>query len=259
VNSQQPISSRNKKHFKFRRFVWQWHRRFGVGIAVLVVLLCVTGILLNHTELLKLDDRAIKNSLILSLYGIEQPEITNFNSNNHWIAQLGNHVYFNENSIGSCEGVLVGATHLKEQQIYVAACESEILLVTDSGELVEKIGAFYQLPVPLSAVGICDGIPCLQNGSNFYVLDVSELSWESTTANEALLSQISVPPSALVEHWQQTYIGDAISLERLLLDIHSGRILGGIGVFIMDVSAILLCLLVISGVWLWLKTISPKR
>ena len=38
-----------------------------------------------------------------------------------------------------------------------------------------------------------------------------------------------------------------------MLDLHSGRILGSWGVYLVDAAAILFMLLAITGVWLWGK------
>jgi uncharacterized iron-regulated membrane protein len=45
--------------------------------------------------------------------------------------------------------------------------------------------------------------------------------------------------------------GTGLSLERVLLDLHSGRILGEAGVWLVDAAALLFLLLAGSGVWLW--------
>ena len=42
-----------------------------------------------------------------------------------------------------------------------------------------------------------------------------------------------------------------ISWERLLLDIHSGRVLGSLGVVLVDLMALLFMLMAASGVWIW--------
>ena len=49
------------------------------------------------------------------------------------------------------------------------------------------------------------------------------------------------------------YRGKGLSLEKLLLDLHSGRIFGGAGVYLIDLSAIIFIILAVSGWWLWLK------
>jgi hypothetical protein len=47
------------------------------------------------------------------------------------------------------------------------------------------------------------------------------------------------------------YRGNGLKLERVILDLHSGRIFGQYGIYIMDAAAIALLWLSLSGVWVW--------
>ena len=42
-----------------------------------------------------------------------------------------------------------------------------------------------------------------------------------------------------------------ISWQRLMQDLHSGRWFGGWGVWMMDIAAVILLLLAVSGLWMW--------
>lgn len=48
-------------------------------------------------------------------------------------------------------------------------------------------------------------------------------------------------------------MGRWISAERIVLDVHSGRILGPAGPYLMDGAAIALLLLAASGIWGWAR------
>ncbi len=52
----------------------------------------------------------------------------------------------------------------------------------------------------------------------------------------------------------RVYRGEGLSLERLLLDLHSGRIFGSIGVLVYDLLALALGFLSISGLVLWFRS-----
>ena len=52
---------------------------------------------------------------------------------------------------------------------------------------------------------------------------------------------------------QADFLSRILPLERVLLDVHSGRIGGMIGTILMDGAAVLLLLLALSGSWLWLR------
>ena len=51
----------------------------------------------------------------------------------------------------------------------------------------------------------------------------------------------------------QRYQSQHLTLERIFVDAHSGRILGTLGVLLMDLVAIILVLLSISGLYIWLR------
>ena len=55
------------------------------------------------------------------------------------------------------------------------------------------------------------------------------------------------------------YRAQFLTLERIILDAHSGRILGLFGVLFMDAVAVLLILLSISGVYIWVRYARAKR
>ena len=52
-----------RKPQRFTAFLW--HRRVGLLAIVLVIILAITGIMLNHTERFKLDETYINNSWLL--------------------------------------------------------------------------------------------------------------------------------------------------------------------------------------------------
>jgi uncharacterized iron-regulated membrane protein len=47
----------------------------------------------------------------------------------------------------------------------------------------------------------------------------------------------------------QTYRRGGLPLERVILDLHSGRIVGDWGVYVVDGAALLFLALVITGMW----------
>ena len=52
-----------------------WHRRLGLTAALFVLLLATTGLALNHTDGLRLDERYVGAGWLLRWYGIEEAMI----------------------------------------------------------------------------------------------------------------------------------------------------------------------------------------
>ena len=50
-----------------------------------------------------------------------------------------------------------------------------------------------------------------------------------------------------------TFDDEVLPIERLLLDLHSGRFFGRFGPWVMDAAAVLIVLLGVSGTWIWLR------
>jgi len=61
-----------RKPQRFTAFLW--HRRIGLFALVLVVILAITGLMLNHTEKLGLAESYISREWLLNWYGIEPVE-----------------------------------------------------------------------------------------------------------------------------------------------------------------------------------------
>ena len=87
----------------------------------------------------------------------------------------------------------------------------------------------------------------------YYVADEALVSWRERDAVQAHWATQENTPPALHARLVSAYRGKGLSMERVLLDLHSGRILGSRGELFMDGIAILFLLLASTGIWLWAK------
>ncbi|MCK5353950.1 MAG: hypothetical protein KAJ63_02440, partial [Methyloprofundus sp.] len=97
-----------------RKSPWRWlykfHRYSGLSIALIAIFLALTGITLNHTEDLQLDNRFVKSNIFLDWYGLDAgSDVAAFKVGNHWLAQLDGQVYFNNLPLFKTETALRGA------------------------------------------------------------------------------------------------------------------------------------------------------
>lgn len=233
-----------------RAFLWRWHRRLGLAAAVLVLVLSVTGIALNHTETLKLDESPLRNQWLLSLYGVEAPDITSYAFGEQYLSHLGgDYLYLNREELAYCRGHFAGVVSITG--LWVAGCGDELILMTADGEIIERIGSVYQLPTSLTRIGRCGESLCFEAGAQRYIGDVDQLAWRPVDRGESAWSQPVKAPDSIRKALVEQYQGEAINWERVMLDLHSGRILSGFGVALMDLAAIGLILLSLSGFTLW--------
>lgn len=234
-------------------FIHKWHRKAGISAAFFVMLLVITGILLNHTDKLNLQNIFVQSETLLEWYHIQpKGEIKGFQSGQHWFTQIDGRVYFDEmelaNHIEGLYGVVSG------NDGFVIAMDDSLLILTQSGELVERLSGSEGVPAGIKSIGLASsGGVIIKAAHGDYIADLDNNEW---LEQEGLQANWSVPeeiPEKLSEQLLVLYRGKGLPLERVILDIHSGRILGQAGVLLVDFMAILFLLLAMSGVWMWYK------
>ena len=246
--------SRSRQRHKIRLFLLRWHRRVGVVLALLVVLLVATGIPLNHSSEWQLDRRTVRASWLLARYGIQADAAHGYQlENGRWMMQSGQHLFLDDVEVARCLTPLSGA--VASGQMLVAVCAEKLVLLTDGGELIEQIGSAYGLPLPLTGVALAAGKVWLQNESRWYQLDLESLTWIAASEPLASLQAVSssTVPLPLQDAIKATMLGETVTVERVLQDLHSGRLFGAVGVYLVDLTGVLLLLIALSGCYVWLS------
>ena len=242
---------KHKSSGKSLTSLYLWHRWIGMASAVFVILLSVTGLVLNHTDELALDSSYVKSPGILDWYGISAPDdITSYNAGPVSVSSIGKQVYIGTSQLPHVEPPVTGA--LLFSDFIVVTTADKLLLLTLSGELVEQLGRVAGIPDNIYALGKTpDNQMVLQSANGYHVTDSDMNAWQVTTRADATWSEPVTPTGELIAALQQNYRGTGLPVERVLLDLHSGRFFGGWGVYLMDGAAIVFILLAASGIWLW--------
>lgn len=240
-----------KPRLKKLRSMYIWHRYIGVSAALLVIILAITGLMLNHTDKLQLDSRYVSNNWLLNQYGIHAPtDIYAYQLQNHWLSQWGERLFLDQTEIGETQEKLLGGLFYKG--MLIMAMESEVWLLTPEGELIEKLGSNEGPPAGMSAIGIGDdGQVAVMSARGIYTADRDLVIWQDAPETITVWVNSKDLPASLYQHLLQKYRGRGLSLERVILDLHSGRIFGQYGIYIMDAAAVLMLFLAISGSWIW--------
>lgn len=216
MNMSRPAANGNGRS-RFRR----GHRWAGMVLVAFVVYLAATGILLNHSNDFGLDRRYVSWSWLLDAYGIGAPA-----------------PYAGKVALGSLAVVGDGQ-------------RAHVLLA--SGELVESIDLSASLPGAIERVGRVDDRAVLQSGGNMYRSDEDVTvfePWAGGVATQVSWSAEVDPNAAGLDALQTAWRGRGLTVERVLLDLHSGRILAVPGRLLLDVLAIGMILLSITGLML---------
>ncbi|MCH2357236.1 MAG: PepSY domain-containing protein [Pseudomonadales bacterium] len=229
------------------------HRRIGIVSALFVILLSFSGLILHHSPALNLDNQFISSSRLLSWYEIEVPTIKiQYRAGQHGVRLIAEAIYFDSDRLPGSFSDLKG--FVATEFGYVAATSNQLLLLTDTGEVIEVLGRVNLLPTGISRIGRdAAGRLVLQTAMGIIDADLDGLRWTPSTspASELSWSDSTAPQAQLSARIRADYAASLVSWERLLLDIHSGRILGSLGVVLVDLMALLFMLMAASGVWIW--------
>lgn len=231
------------------RLLYKLHRYLGLAVSIVLILLAITGIALNHTDDWQFNSRYIKSPSLLNWYGVNRPSnIRSFQAGEHWLSQLDQQSYFNNQTLISNNHLLLGA--ISTADFLVLAFENQLLLISDTGSIIEKI----PLDTAVRAIGITgNDTVVIRLDSEIKASHDGLLSWQIAGNLSPQWSQETTLPEPLNTQLQQSHQQHLIPYERFLLDLHSGRLFGPVGVFIVDLSGILLILLTVSGCWIWVR------
>ena len=242
------------------RNLLDWHKRLGIFSAFFVIILSITGILLNHASHIKLDNAYIASPFILKLYGIRTPNITATSIDNHWIYHIGDSIYQNETPLESCEGHLIGA--VANPIFTIIACDKSVLFYSSTMEFIDSLNTHFGLPTPIQKIGKFQNTIVIRSQNQLFFFDESLNTQplpNDTQITAIKWSNIEKPPKEILSQIQRTYIGTDLTWERLILDIHAGRFLGKLGPLIMDIIAIMFITLAVTGIFIWRKKNKKSR
>lgn len=237
-----------RKPVKFTVFLW--HKRIGLFALALVIILAITGIMLNHTEKFKLDDTFVSSSWLLNWYGIESDdEPVSFRVGEHVISALDHQLFFDNNVITKSEQTMHGA--IAAEQLIIIALDNEIILLSYEGEFVERLSTSISFS-NIQRLGMKYKRPVIETSEPlYYMADEHILDWDVIINEDIEWTQPYNLNEDEKEQLLVAYRGNGLKLERVILDLHSGRIFGQYGVYIMDAAAIALLWLSLSGLWVW--------
>ena len=241
------MTRNRKKAFPF----FLWHRRLGLLAMVLMIILAITGILLNHTESFTLDETAVESDALLNWYGLNpKGDAIQFSAGQHTVSQWDKQIFFNHQPLTTSNQQLTGMVAIND--LFIASLNNIILLVDSNGEMIEQIDTQYDFNA-IKAIGILNKHLVVATVTDqVYMADEQIISWHAIKADKIEWSSYNPINEQQLEQLRQIFRGRGLSLERVILDLHSGRIFNDDwGIYLMDASAIIIIWLSISGTWVW--------
>ena len=241
-----------KNKTQHKRSVFHWHRQLGLAVSILVIILSITGILLNHTEEFELDSSYIKSEFLLKWYGINKPVINSYSTGENWISHVGNTLYFNDVLVEKEITQLTGAIAM--ENFIAVATQDELILLSHDGEKIERINATAGVPGNIISIGKNRTAQLfLKTRTAIFQSNNDVTEWTRSKDKNITWATTSNLPNKLESSLNTLFRGTGLSKERVLLDLHSGRILGKAGPLLIDLSAILLLILSLTGCWMYAK------
>ena len=206
----------NRKPKKLTAFLW--HRRIGLLALLLVIILAVTGIMLNEKQ-------------------------------SHVISAWNNQLFFDDIAITGLDQDMHGA--IGAEQFIVVALDNEIILLSYEGEFIERVSTSISFS-NIQRLGKKYKRPVIETSEPlYYIADEHILDWDVISNEDIEWTERYSLDEDEYEQLLVAYRGNGLKLERVILDLHSGRIFGEYGVYLMDAAAIALLWLSFSGLWVW--------
>lgn len=242
------MSRGNRRRWSVR--LTHWHRWAGIAAALFVIVLALTGLALQHARALGLDRTPMGAPSVARVLGIEAPDVRAYRAGEHWVLGTSEALYLGGQRVTALPDAPAGAV-ATEFGIAVAA-GGDVLLVSEQGRLVEHLRAGGGLPGAVERIGTtADGDAVVATGARRYRPQRRWLEFAPYDGAIAAWANPQAPPQALAGRVRADALGRAVTWERLLRAIHSGRIAGTAGVVVMDAAAVLLLILAGSGLYLW--------
>src|ERR1700693_580797 len=231
------------------RLLRRWHARIGFAAMLFFLILAVTGLMLNHGEALGLDGRSVHAEWLARWYGIKpEPPRQVFASGQHVLIATNGRWLLDGKISGEKLPQPVGLAELAD--IFVVANDAALYVYRENGELIEKLGPGALPDSPVRAIGSSARGIVLRTASGIFA-SADALSWHPAPQRRVRWSA----PSELSISEGRAYeeaLAPGISVQRLLLDLHSGRFAGRYGPLVVDLLAFLLAILSLTGAWLFL-------
>ena len=246
-------SKLQKNHFKLLLL----HRRIGLSLMLIIVWLSFSGVLLNHTNRLGLADIDFKAPWLLNYYGLSSEAITHgYPLGDAWLAKLNEGYYCDGKLVATDYGALVGGLELPD--LYLLVTVDTLVLVDKQGDVLEALNELHGLSGHFEKIGMLNAQPVLRSSFADFVGTPDGSNWSALPARidkPIVWSELESMPADKMIIIDGFDVGEgvSISLEKLVLDLHSGRLFGEKGWLLLDLFALLLCLGAVTGFVIWLR------
>jgi PepSY-associated transmembrane protein len=232
------------------RLLRRWHARIGFTAVLFFVLLAVTGVIANHGAALGLDATRVHSAWLDRWYGIAaEPPRAAFRSGSHELVAANGRWLLDARPAGDELPEPLGLVELGD--VLIVASAASLYLLRADGRLIDRLDGKALPGTPIDSVGSDGGELVLRTRAGVFA-SADVLSWQSTRPRRVTWSA-AVDLSPAERDGYARALAPGIPLQRLLLDLHSGRLAGRYGPLAVDLVALVLVVLAASGAWLFVS------
>lgn len=224
------------------RTLTRWHSRIGIFVCAWILLLATTGLALQHSHRIGLDSPVLTSKIWYQILGVPVPTIQSIDGVELWT--VDRHLVSAQGVVGELSqqvaNVLVG-----EEQVLLADGAS-LWLLLHSGELVDSI----PLATDMVLAGVSrQGLPLLKDANG----QLWQQDWWLEQPMQPVTTEVmpALVPFQAQEYQPKLAEGAGISVEQLLLELHSGRVFGVVGEWLMTAVALMAIAIACTGFVIW--------
>ncbi|MDH4458995.1 MAG: PepSY-associated TM helix domain-containing protein [Nevskia sp.] len=231
----------------------KWHQRFGLAASLFLIWLGSSGAILSRSDQFGFDAMRVRWDWLTALYGLnaEAPRI-GFEAQGHWMAATRESTLLDARVVEPRIPPPIGFVPLAGvtgRQLVIGTSES-LVIVGENGVRVDELRAPILPVASLRRIGTtADGGIAVQDFDAFESRDGGN-TWVAVLPQSVKWSQPAPLPGAQRKAIEQ-FAKPSVLVEQVLIDLHSGRLFGPIGAWIITLVGVLALGLSISGVWSW--------
>ncbi len=242
----------------------EWHKRAGLGAFLFMGWLGVSGIALNQSASWGLDAARVDWPWLMAVYGLhaQSPE-TGFKFRDHWLAVSGEHSILDGKPLSMQVKPPIGVVWSGDSahQTLVIASYDGVLLLKPDGSRIDELQAGLMLPVSsIKRIGTAEkntAMAVIEDEGLYGSVDGE--SWNKLPAKTIVRWS---EPTALTASQRKQFENNArpsVAVEQLLIDLHSGRLFGRLGPYVIDLVGLAALWLAMSGVWMMWRTNQARK
>ena len=239
-----PPSSRFRSLLPLRH---RLHRLLAVPSGLLLLYLVGTGLPLQFTASLDLASRYVSSPLILDYVGLQAPEKAMASGE---VVHIGRQLYRDSRSLGESLSFL-GSVSVDRFDLLLTD-DALWIVALDNPDLPE----FMPLPARAKRIGSRAGRVAIETDDGLFELDDDFLNLQLAKFGSEQVQWATLSPlqGDRLSRAQADYRGRMLSMERLFQELHSGRMFGALGEWLVNASTLLMTILAGSGFLIWWRT-----